>query len=211
MISKGNPLLTGAHGKLGNIIVKQYGDQTVITAVPDMSRRKLTQKQKDANDQMYMAIIAAKSLTQNPKFKQRTCEMLQVEPNKVFRAIVKQYLLTHGEHPIFRETEQETQDKKTLATIRSIITTAIPDAEIFLFGNRAKGVYNAQTDWDILILTTNDHPKTRIWELQETLFNITIQQGARVNLLLAQKARWYTEQEYEAIRKRIESELIPVS
>src|ERR1044072_7505271 len=97
MISKGNPLLTGARGKVGNIVVKQYGNQTVITAVPDMSRRKLTQKQKEANEQMQMAIIAAQSLTATPQLKQRTCEMLQVEPNKVFRAIVKQFLLTRSE------------------------------------------------------------------------------------------------------------------
>src|SRR6478735_11806023 len=188
MISKGNPLLTGARGKVGNLIVKQYGDQTVITTVPDMSRRKLTQKQKDANEQMHMAIIAAKTLTRNPQYKQRTCEMLKVEPNKVFRAIVKQWLLTDGEHPIFKETEQETQDKKTLATLQSIITAEVADAEIMLFGNRAKGVYNAQTDWDILILTKDEQPKNLKWELQEKLLNVTIQQGARVNILLAQKA-----------------------
>ena len=210
MISKGNPLLTGASGKLGNIIVKQYGNQTVITAVPDMSRRKLTQKQKDANEQMQMAIIAAQSLTATPQLKQRTCEMLQVEPNKVFRAIVKQFLLTDGEHPIFRDTEQEAADKKILATLRSIITTEVADAEIMLFGSRAKGAYNAQTDWDILILTNDDKPKTLKWELQEKLFNVTMQQGARVNILLAQKAKWYTAQEFEVIRKKIENELVYV-
>jgi len=210
MISKGNPLLTGASGKLGNIIVKQYGNQTVITAVPDMSRRKLTQKQKDANEQMQMAIVAAKSLTENPQYKQRACEMLQVEPNKVFRAIVKQWLLTDGEHPLFRETEQETQDKNTLATLKSIITTEIADAEVMLFGNRVKSAYTAQTDWDILILTNEEKPKALKWELQEKLFNVTMQQGARVNILLVQKANWYTSQEFEVIRKRIENELVSV-
>lgn len=210
MISKGNPLLTGASGKLGNIIVKQYGNQTVITAVPDMSRRKLTQKQKDANEQMQMAIVAAQSLTTTPQLKQRTCEMLHVEPNKVFRAIVKQFLLTDGEHPIFQDTEQEAEDKKTLERLKSIITSEIADAEIMLFGNRVKGAYDAQTDWDILILTNDDKPKTLKWELQEKLFNITMQQGARVNILLAQKAKWYTEKEFEVIRKRIEDELLPI-
>jgi hypothetical protein len=207
MISKGNPLLTGASGKLGNIIVKQYENQTVITAVPDMSRRKLTQKQKEANEQMQMAITAAQGLTSTPQLKQRACEMLKVEPNKVFRAIVKQWLLTNGGDNIFKETEQEKLDKDTLATLRSIITTEIPDAEIMQFGDRVKGAYNAQTDWDILILTTNDHPKTLKWELQEKLLNVTIQQGARVNILLAQKDKWYTEKEFEVIRKRIEDEL----
>jgi predicted nucleotidyltransferase len=201
----------GVSGKLKNIVVKQYKDKTVIAAVPDMSGRKLSQKQKDANERMQFAIKSAKKITANPRLKQRACEMLQVPPNKVFRAIVKQFLLTDGYGTIFEETEQEKLDKKTLSTLKTIITTEVPDAELMLFGNRAKGAYDAQSDWDMLILTTNDYPKTLKWELQEKLFDVTIQQGTRVNILLAQKAKWRTEQEYEILRKRIEEELLPVT
>ena len=210
MIVTGNPLLTGVSGKMKNIVVKQYKDKTVITAVPDMSGRKLTQKQKDVNERMQLAIHAAKGITANPRLKQRACELLQVPPNKVFRAIVKQFLLTDGYGGIFEESEQEILDKKTLTSLKTIITKEIPDAEIQLFGNRAKGAYNALSDWDILILTTKAYPKTGKWELQEKLFNVTIQQGTRVNILLAQKAKWYTAKEYEILRKRIEGELVVV-
>jgi len=210
MIVTGNPLLTGVSGKLKNLVVKQYKDKTVVTAVPDMSRRKLTQKQKDATDKMKMAIICAKAITSKPRQKQRACEILQVPPNKVFRAIVKKFLLSDGEESIFKETEQEILDKKTLTTLKTIITTDIPDAELFLFGNRANGAYDAQSDWDLLILTTNDYPKTRKWKLQEKLFDVTIQQGTRVNILLAQKDKWHMEKEYEILRKRIEKDLLPV-
>lgn len=210
MIVTGNPLLTGASGKLGNLVVKQYKDKTVVTVVPDMSGRKLSQKQRDANERMQMAIRWAQGITDSPRLKQRACEMLQVPPNKVFRAIVKQYLLTGEEGSIFEETEQEIQDKKTLTALKTIITTEFPDVELFLFGNRTKGAYDAQSDWDILILTTKNYSKTRKWELQEKLFEVSIQQGARVNILLAQKAKWYTEKEYEIIRKRIEENLLAV-
>ena len=210
MIVTGNPLFVGVSGKLKNLVVKQYKDKTVITAVPDMSNRKLSQKQKDANVRMKFAIMAAKRITADARKKERACEMLQVTPNKVFRAIVKQFLLTDGYGTIFEETGQEKLDKETLSTLKTIVTTEIPDAELMLFGNRAKGAYNAQSDWDMLILTTKDYPQTLKWELQEKLFNVTIQQGARVNILLAQKDKWQTGQEYEVIRKRIEEELLPV-
>jgi predicted nucleotidyltransferase len=206
----GNPLLVGVSGKMKNIVVKQYEDKTVISAVPDMSGRKLTQKQKDANERMQMAIQCAKHITDNPRVKERACKMLGVPPNKVFRAIVKQYLLTNGEDRIFEETEQEKLDKKTLKALKTMITKEIPDAEISLFGNRARGAYDAQSDWDLLILTTNNYPKTRKWELQEKLFAVTLQQGVRVNILLAQKAKWHTEKEFEVIRKRIAGELVEV-
>ena len=96
MVVTGSPLFTGVSGKLKNLVVKQYKDKTVITAVPDMSGRKLSQKQKDANLQMRFAILAAKKITADSRKKQRACEMLQVAPNKVFRAIVKQFLITDG-------------------------------------------------------------------------------------------------------------------
>jgi predicted nucleotidyltransferase len=210
MIVTGNPLFTGVSGKLKNLVVKQYKDKTVITAVPDMSGRKLSQKQKDANLRMRFAILSAKKITADPRKKQRACEMLEVPPNKVFRAIVKQFLLTDGYGTILEETEQEKLDKETLSTLKRIITTEVPDAELMLFGNRAKGAYDAQSDWDILILTTNDYPQTIKWELQEKLFNVTIQQGTRVNILLTQKTKWLAMQEYEALRKRIEEELLAV-
>jgi predicted nucleotidyltransferase len=211
MIVTGNPLFTGVSGKMKNIIVKQYEDKTVMTAVPDMSGRKLSQKQQDANEKMQMAIMCAKAFTANPRLKQRACLLLKVPPNKVFRAIVKQFLLSDGHGGIFEENEQEIQDKKTLSALKKIITTEIPDAELALFGNRAKGTYDAQSDWDMLILTTKDYPKTLKWKLQEKLFEVTLQQGTRVNILLAQKAKWHTEPEYETLRKRIEKELQPVT
>lgn len=207
----GNPLLVGVSGKMKNIIVKQYEDKTVVTAVPDMSGRKLSQKQKEATERMQMAIRCAKAYTANPRLKQRACELLKVPPNKVFRAIVKQFLLTDGHGSIFEENEQEIKDKKTLSTLKTIITTEIPDSELMLFGDRAKGTSDAQSDWDMLVLTTKDYPKTRRWELQEKLFAVTLQQGTRVNILLAQKAKWHTEPEYEILRKRIEKELLPVT
>ena len=160
---------------------------------------------------MRFAIMAAKYITADSRLKQRACEMLQVPPNKVFRAIVKQFLLTDGYGTIFEETGQEKLDKKTLSILKTMIIAEIPDAELMLFGIRAKGAYGVQSDWDMLILTTNDYPTTLKWELQEKLFAVTMKQGTRVNILLAQKAKWRTGQEYEILRKRIEEELLPVT
>jgi predicted nucleotidyltransferase len=81
---------------------------------------------------------------------------------------------------------------------------------LMLFGNRAKGAYDVKSDWDLLILTTTDHPQALKRELQEKLFHITIPQGTRVNILLVQKTNWYTAPEYEILRARIEEQLMPV-
>jgi predicted nucleotidyltransferase len=209
MAVSGNPLYTGVSGKMGSRVVKQYKDKTVITGVPDMSGRKLSAKQKEVNKRMKLAIMNAKAITADPRSKQRACEMLGVTPNKVFRALVKRELTT-DEFWITTESEQEKKDKRTLANLKTIIATDIPDAELKLFGNRAKVAYDAQGDWDILILTTNDYPNTVKWELQEKLFAVTMAQGTRVNILLVQKVKWYTD-EYEVLRKKVEENMLAIS
>lgn len=210
MAVSGNPLYAGVSGKMGSRVVKQYKGKTVITGVPDMSGRKLSAKQKEANVRMKLAIMNAKAIIKDPRSKQRACEMLGVPPNKVFRALVKRDLLT-AQPWITTESEQEKQDKRTLTALKTLITADIPDAELKLFGNRAKVAWDAQGDWDILILTTNDYPNAVKWELQEKLFAVTINQGTRVNILLAQKAKWYTEQEYELLRKKVEENMLVIS
>ncbi|WP_290796167.1 nucleotidyltransferase domain-containing protein [Flavihumibacter sp. UBA7668] len=204
----GNPLLTGASGKIGNLVVKQYQDKTVITTVPDMSRRKLSPKQKENNELMSMAIIVAKSYKADPRLKQRACEILQVPPNKVFRAIVKHFLLSKGEGNLFEETEQEKLDKKTATALKKIIRTEIPDAEAYLFGDRAKGVHTTQSDWDLLLLTTRNYSSAIKWKLQENLLNYTLQQGTRATILLVPHTKWETAPEYELLRKRVQDELV---
>src|SRR5690349_871938 len=167
MIVRDNILLQGASGKVKNLVVKQYPGRTVITSVPDMSKRVLTEKQLEYQERMRFAIDAAQNITSDPRLKKKACELFQVAPNKVFRKIVQQFILTDGQLPMFNETPQEQQDKQTLQSLHSIITTLIPDAEIILFGERAKGVYDKYSDWEFLILTTNEYPKGLKWELQE--------------------------------------------
>jgi len=53
---KNNPLIKGASGKVaGDIVYKTYYDKTVISKVPDMSKRKLSKKQIDWNHRMTQA------------------------------------------------------------------------------------------------------------------------------------------------------------
>ena len=96
-ISKNNLFLQGFSGKVGNVIVKQYKDKTVLSAIPDMGNRKLSKKQKASNVLMDHANVYAKNIISDPRLKEEACRTLKVAPNKVFREIVKQFLLRKGE------------------------------------------------------------------------------------------------------------------
>jgi hypothetical protein len=95
-ISSQNPLLFGFSGRIGNIVIKQYKDKTVISAVPDMDGRKLSSRQKAANDLMRDANAYARHIMADAKLKAEACRQLEVTPNKLYRALVKDFLKNKG-------------------------------------------------------------------------------------------------------------------
>jgi hypothetical protein len=95
-ISSQNPLLFGFSGRIGNIVIKQYKDKTVISAVPDMAGRKLSPKQKAANKLMRDANVYARHIMADAKVKAEACRQLKVTPNKLYRALVKDFLQNKG-------------------------------------------------------------------------------------------------------------------
>ncbi len=95
--SKSNPFLFNFSGKVGNMIIKRYGDKIVLSTVPDMRRRVLTDKQKELNLLMKYANGYAKSIVADPARKYAACRELLLPPNRVFRALVKEFMLRKGE------------------------------------------------------------------------------------------------------------------
>jgi len=77
------------------------------------------------------------------------------------------------------------------------VSTAIceiePEAEIFLFGSRARGDFNNDSDWDFLILTPNKKI-TFDYEmlLREPILNLEIQSGEVISLIVYSKDDWQT-------------------
>jgi predicted nucleotidyltransferase len=49
-------------------------------------------------------------------------------------------------------------EKTILKTIKSMILAMLPGAKILLFGSRARGDYNKDSDFDILIITPKSLP-----------------------------------------------------
>src|SRR5690554_6234490 len=88
MIVHDNIWLKGVSGKVKDLVVKRYGDKTIITTVPNMANRVLSEKQIFYQKQMKRAIRHAKAITANPARKEIALRLLQVPANKLFRKIV---------------------------------------------------------------------------------------------------------------------------
>lgn len=92
--SKG--LLVGKlSGHLGKqIVFKQYGDKTVVSSYPDMSRRKLSPKQLRVNAIMEEANYEAKTIMANEALRREAQIRLNVTSNKLYTALIREYFKT---------------------------------------------------------------------------------------------------------------------
>ena len=82
---------SGTIGKL--LVYKRYKDKTVVSKLPDMSSRVLSEKQKETNERMRLANIYAKYLYRTEEGKSKARERLKVPAHKsLFHSLVKEHL-----------------------------------------------------------------------------------------------------------------------
>lgn len=62
-----DPLLKNLHGKVGQLVFKQYGDVTVVTKYPNMKTVKRSEKQKQNSARFKEAVAYARSVPLNPE------------------------------------------------------------------------------------------------------------------------------------------------
>ena len=92
MATRKSLLLKKLSGHLGKqLVVKQYGDQTVVSKYPDMSRRKLTAKQKHINETLAEANYEARRILADEALRNMAQVRLNVTRNKLYTALIKEY------------------------------------------------------------------------------------------------------------------------
>lgn len=87
-----NILLKKLSGHLGKqLVFKQYGDKTVVSAYPDMSKRKLSPKQLRTNAIMEAANFEAKKVMADEDLRKEAQIRLNVTRNKLYTALIREY------------------------------------------------------------------------------------------------------------------------
>jgi hypothetical protein len=77
------------------IVFKQYGDKVVVSAYPDMSKRKLSPKQLENQEIMYMANSVAQGIMANEELSRAAQVRLNVTRNKLYTALIREYFSNH--------------------------------------------------------------------------------------------------------------------
>ncbi len=79
------------------LVFKQYGDITVVSKYPDMSKRILSDKQKQVHVMMIEANYTAKSIMADEEKSKAAQVRLNVTRNKLYTALIKEYFKNNGE------------------------------------------------------------------------------------------------------------------
>jgi uncharacterized protein len=78
--------------------------------------------------------------------------------------------------------------------IRQNVSKLDDQAEVILYGSRARGEERSESDWDVLVLTNYpvDHKKER--EFRDNLFDLELETGEPFSLFVYSKSDWFTKQ-----------------
>ena len=96
MATTKNIMMNKSSGNINKqLVFKTYGEKTVISKYPDMSRVKRSPEQKRFNDLMDAANRAVHKILYNDKLKMEAQVRLNVTSNKLYNALIKEYFQLH--------------------------------------------------------------------------------------------------------------------
>jgi predicted nucleotidyltransferase len=100
-----------------------------------------------------------------------------------------------------------THDQHILDLIKSTIHEKDAEAEVILFGSRARGQENKQSDWDILILlNTNEVNRETEKEYREALFEVALETGEAISTFVFSKQEWESKHLLSPLFQNIQKE-----
>jgi len=84
-----------------------------------------------------------------------------------------------------------------LREIKEEVIAIEPEAEIYLFGSRARGTHSDDSDWDVLILL----PETSDYKLKkrilEKLYDIEIKFSSLFNIIFRKFSTWRNDKVFQ--------------
>jgi predicted nucleotidyltransferase len=82
-------------------------------------------------------------------------------------------------------------ENKFIRLIRKKILEVNPDAEIILYGSRARGDVHEESDWDILILLDRDYV-SRLDEqpFRDKIIDLELEYGQPISIFVLSKTDW---------------------
>ncbi len=94
-----------------------------------------------------------------------------------------------------------------LQQVKATVRQIDPQAEVILFGSRARGDAREDSDWDFLVLTSYPLNRKNKYVIVDTVFEqVELVTGEVITLILHEKAKWYDKYSVTPLFQRIEED-----
>lgn len=91
--------------------------------------------------------------------------------------------------------------------IGQLIHGTDPNAEVYLFGSRARGDYRIDSDWDVIILVDNKLITNEIEdEFRDGLYALELESGQIISTFIYPKDFWTDHLRFSPLYKNVYSE-----
>ena len=97
--------------------------------------------------------------------------------------------------------------KEILAQIKKGVQEVVPDAQVFLFGSRARGDWHEESDWDILVLTEKKYPQSVKWQIHDNLFLLSVVLRSVFQFIVTTNEQWDNYPRYYVLQRTIQDQL----
>ncbi|HBX50313.1 MAG: hypothetical protein A2275_18945 [Bacteroidetes bacterium RIFOXYA12_FULL_35_11] len=95
---------------------------------------------------------------------------------------------------------------KILIKIKKSITKEDSEAEIILFGSRARGDNTNISDWDILVLIDNNNTNELEDKFRNNLYEIELETGQIISTIVYSKNYWSNILKYSPLYNNVNKE-----
>lgn len=84
----------------------------------------------------------------------------------------------------------KTAERKLLGDLKRLITSLIPEAEIWLYGSRARGNPDAFSDFDLIVVTEKPISAQADEKLQDAIYDFELDRQVVLSVMFFDRAQW---------------------
>ena len=109
------------------------------------------------------------------------------------------------------DMEETIGRRELLERVKAAVQALEPEAEVILYGSRARGTARADSDWDFLILLPGPVDRMLEMQIKDRLYDIELETDMVLSSIVRSKQEWLSRQyEVMPLRQEIEKDGIAV-
>ncbi|MBP8131069.1 MAG: nucleotidyltransferase domain-containing protein [Candidatus Hydrogenedentes bacterium] len=81
-------------------------------------------------------------------------------------------------------------DQELIQAVKAIVLRFDPNARVILYGSRARGDSQPDSDWDFLVLLNEELPRTTQRDLEHQLNELELETGTIISMFFRTKRVW---------------------